>query len=390
MILLNLTTKICLSNLYQVFVMVIRSIYNKVPGVAILLIAGIFMQTLSNAGNDSSTFFLTGLRFHYGFIIAHTEAVEKVAHSNPLAIQADFSWHFISNKSYEFCNCYPRLGFSLYYWDYRNPEMLGQALNLLFFAEPFFNPHKKLSFSVRPGMGLAYLNNPYDEIKNPDNLSYSTRFAYALLINLSAYYKISNHFILNVTANYNHISNGGVKMPNKGLNYPSLALGLEYSFLPYHFQKRKEEADKSFTRKDQRIVALFLGFKGITEDDKLYFVKGIYGKYGWHTRRHSVFSSGLEFIIDGGEQQKVYLYKDLSNSAPYMLSATGGYQLLLGKFALTFDLGIYLYNTDRRTDLVYQRYGATFNLTKKIFTGINLKAYRHVADFFDVRFGFIL
>jgi hypothetical protein len=267
--------------------------------------------------------------------------------------------------------------------------MLGQAMNLLFFAEPFINPHKKLSFSVRPGMGVAYLNNPYDEVKNPYNLSYSTRFAYALLMNVSAYYKVSNHLILNISANYNHISNGGVKMPNKGLNYPSLALGLEYSILPYLFPERKEEADKSFNRQDQPIISLFLGFKGITEDDKLYLVKGIYGKYGWHTRRHSVFSSGLEFIIDGGEKQKAFLYKDLSSSAPYMLSATGGYKHLLGKFALTFDLGIYLYNSDRRTDLVYQRYGATFNVTKKVFTGINLKAYGHVADFFDVGFGFI-
>ena len=216
----------------------IRSIFEKRLGIAILLVAGIFMQPECKAGHDSTYYFLTGLRFHYGFIIAHTEAVEKVAHSNPLAIQADFSWHLINNKSYNYCNCYPRLGFSLYYWDYRNPEMLGQAVNLLLFAEPFINPHKKLSFSVRPGMGVAYLNNPYDEIKNPDNLSYSTRFAYALLINLNAYYKIGNHFILNLSANYNHISNGGVKMPNKGLNYPSLAVGLEYSFLPYQIPRR--------------------------------------------------------------------------------------------------------------------------------------------------------
>jgi len=38
-------------------------------------------------------------------------------------------------------------------------------------------------------------------------------------------------------------------------------------------------------------------------------------------------------------------------------------------------------------DAVYQRYGILFKISDRVFTGINIKAHRHVADFLDLRTG---
>ncbi|MBC8486771.1 MAG: acyloxyacyl hydrolase [Bacteroidetes bacterium] len=338
-------------------------------------------------GDSSSSYFISGVRLHYGFIFAHTKDIQKAAHSHPVGIQVDFGWHLTSNKAYDYCNCYPRLGLSLYYWDFRNPEILGTGINLIGFAEPFIKAYKKLSFSIRPGIGVAYHNNPYDEITNPDNLCYSTAFSYALLLNGTLNIRISNHLIFNIAFNYNHISNGGVKMPNKGLNYPSFSLGLDFSSKPLNFQEKKQTTQIHFEKKLKRHIGLFVGFKGVSEDDNLYFVKGIFGKLSKQISRSSALAGGIELIADGSEKQKDKLYTGVHNNAQYMGSVMAGYEYLLGRFALTIDLGFYFYNTDRRTDIIYQRYGMIYKISEKVFTGINLKAYRHVADFFDIRLG---
>lgn len=352
---------------------------------AILIGTSLLGQTTPKADK----YFITGIRLHYGYIFAHTKSIGAAAHSNPLGIQADFNWHFTSDNANNYCNCYPRLGLSFYYWDFRNPEILGQSFNLLAFAEPFFRPEKKLSFSIRPGMGISYMNNPYDELTNPENLCYSTQFAFALLINLSIYYKITDHLQINLVGNYNHISNGGVKLPNKGLNYPSISLGLDYSIHKLQFKQREKVSRSDFQKMNFFKSAIFVGFKGITEDDKLYFITGILGKFGRRITQMSAFTGGIEFIIDGTEKHLRTLYPEIPANAPYKASLTGGYEYLLGKFSMTFDLGIYLVNTNRRTDLVYQRYGVIYKIRDKVCFGINLKTHRHVADFFDVRMGFI-
>ncbi len=100
-------------------------------------------------------------------------------------------------------------------------------------------------------------------------------------------------------------------------------------------------------------------------------------------------AGGIELIADGAEKQKDNLYTGVHKNAQYMGSVLAGYEYLLGRFALSIDLGLYFYNTDRRTDIIYQRYGMIYKISRKVFTGINLKAYRNVADFIDIRFGYI-
>lgn len=369
-------------------VLYINNHIRRVLVFSVLLI--IFLPNI--AAQDTTTrskYFITGARLHYGYIFAHTKTIQAAAHSNPLGLQADFSFHYTSKEAYNYCNCYPRLGFSLYLWDFMNSEILGQAVNLLAFAEPFFRPEKRLSFSIRAGMGIAYLNKPYDEETNPENLCYSTQFAFALLINLSIYYKITDRLQLNLVGNYNHISNGGIKLPNKGLNYPSISLGIDYSFDKLYFSPREKIHRSNFHKKNFILASVFLGFKGITEDEKLYFITGLLGKFGRQISQMSAFNGGIEFNIDGAEKKLASIYPEIPSNAPYKLSLTGGYEYLLGRFSLTFDLGIYLYNVNRRTDLVYQRYGVNIKIKEKVNLGVNIKAHRHVADFFDIRIGYI-
>lgn len=335
-------------------------------------------------------YFIPGIRYNYGFIIPHAPELEEAAKSYPVGLQADFNWHFNDKKAFSYSNCLPRLGMSVYYWDYRNTSILGQAISVMAFAEPFFNLHHRVNFSVRPGFGLAYMNKPYDSISNPNNLAYSTKIGYSLLLNFTIYFRLTDHWILNTAINYNHISNGGVKHPNKGLNYPTISLGLDYSIRPLFFQKFKPVSEMNTIRKNRLVLAFFIGFKGLLLDDKTYPVYGLYSKYQWQVGKYSLVSGGLEFNIDQTKQKLSEVYQTVDQDAKYILAMTGGYEYILGRFGLSFDLGVYLRNPDQGEDPVFQRYGVKYYFTRSLFAGLNLRAHRHHAEFFDIRLGYTL
>ncbi|MCD4746415.1 MAG: acyloxyacyl hydrolase, partial [Bacteroidales bacterium] len=350
----------------------------------------LFIKVLyAGTGDTIKDPFIIGLRAHYGFIIAHSKYIKDITHSNPIGIEVDFNRHLLSKKAWEYCNCYPRMGVSLYYWNYQNPSTLGNGLTLLGYVEPFIKAQNRINFSIRAGLGIAYLDNPYDEIKNPKNLCYSTSFSFALLVNISCNYKINKKLNFNIIANYNHISNGGIKQPNKGLNFPSFSLGLDYNLNPVEFKDRNKTYLKNFQFNKKRRVdlGLIFGYKGIYEDNNIYFIKGIYINVSQPISRLSALSAGLEWISDGAEKEMSKLFWSVKKDSHLYGSFLCGYEFLMGRFILSGQFGVYIYNICRRTDIVYQRYGLRYNISDSFFAGINLKAHRHAADFFDMRIG---
>lgn len=342
---------------------------------------------------DSTTrYFLIGARYNYGAVFRHSKALPEEIQTNPMGYQLDLAWHFKNKEARDYCNCYPKLGLSFYYWDYRNPKVLGQGLTLLAFAEPFFNAYNRVSISLRLGLGLNYQNRPYHPEDNPLNLAYSTYFAFAALVNLTGNIKLSDRLNMILAANYNHISNGGVKLPNKGLNYPSFSIGVDYSFQKKRFTKINSGKLESspFQRRWRKDFGIFLGFRGITDNEELYYVIGAFGQFAWQFGRVSALPIGLEYLHDGAELARSRLYSSISHLSANKVSIYSGYDYLLGKLTLSFNLGFYVYSPDRLSVWVYQRYIVRVQVFKMAFAGLSLKAHGHIASFFDVRIGVAL
>jgi len=131
---------------------------------------------------------------------------------------------------------------------------------------------------------------------------------------------------------------------------------------------------------------MFVGFKSVAFDNETYYILGTQGKYSFQLGTFSAVSGGLELLIDGARKKLVDQYSTMHKNAPYIGSVNTGYEHILGKFRLTFDLGLYIYHMDR-SDLLYQRYGIKYNIYKSVFIGLNLKAHRQHAEFFDIRLG---
>ncbi len=362
------------------------STMHKLSVLAMLLVGFFFFQPLraSDPGDSTKTLRLYGLRLHQGSVLIHSRDLRPIRNSYPTGLEFDLGWHQVSQKAWESCHCYPKLGAAISFWEYDNPDVLGQGITGMFYIEPVFGAWQAVSFSIRAAFGLSYQNQPYDEVTNPDNLSYSTYVAFPLQLGGNAHIRLHPQWFLDVTAVYNHFSNGGIREPNKGINWPSVALGVAYYPQAPEFRRRAKKDWRSEGPPDSRLDAsFFLAFHEPVS--KLYlFSPGIELKYSRQVARINALTLGAEWMYDNSDRYEIEQAEQ--DESPHKASVALGHEFLLGKFLFSQQFGFYVFNPWHNAD-VYQRYGLVFRASRRFSFGINLKAHGHVADFLDIRAG---
>jgi len=352
-----------------------------------------FNRVYCTSDKDSVTNPLTiGLRSHYGFIIVHTKELSPFRESYPIGFEIDIDRHYTGQNAWDYCNCYPKVGGSLYFWDFGHPSSLGYSLVAIGYVEPFFGNPNKTSISLRAGTGFSYMTKPYHPVSNPDNYSYSTILGFPLLLAINLNHSITPKLKLNLSANYNHISNGGIKEPNKGINYPTVSLGINYSLVAYDFRKKLPVSWKEkFSCKNRYDLQFFATAKQLNHKElEKYPIFGLYGGYSHRVSRLNALNTGAEWVHDYSNKEEIK--RSVDPTTDYKRgSLMLGNEFLLGRFVFSQQLGIYIYNPyHRKDDPLCQRYGLVFLISRKFNAGISLKAHRHVADFLDFRIGISL
>lgn len=329
---------------------------------------------------------VVGSRLHYGFILPHSQSIEELADAHPYGITLDGSKLFTGKEAWNYCFCYPRIGASLSYFNFNHRSIIGEGLVSSLYVEPFLTYRKQLNISYRFGLGPVYLSQPYDAENNPQNLFYSTHISFIVYLKLSLHYRFNKRYTLRLSGNYNHISNGGIQLPNKGINYPTFSMGVDY-----HFRKPKlkehRKTDKALYKDKwwSDLVFFFTGKNKVRRERKLYPVFGGAFHVNYLIGRLNALSCGVEFEANRALRAKLD-QKNIATShrkGGFLL----GHHLLIGRFSFNQYIGVYFYAPRKPMDQLYQRYELTYRITDTFFTGINLKAHRHVADFMDLRLG---
>jgi hypothetical protein len=285
------------------------------------------------------------------------------------------------------------VGFSLFYTNFDNPKELGSSLAAYAFIEPVISAEKKVNISMRFGIGPNYLNNVYDSITNPDNKFYSSPISFVVLLGMGVNYRPAERINMRLTVQFNHISNGGIKNPNRGINFPMMNIGADYNFWPLPFVNRiKDKSLDLVPRKNRFDIMLLATAKTDIKGDAKYPVYGFTVSYSRVFARLNAVSAGFEFVSDRADRHEIRrleMMEDEEYIDHRYIAALISHELLLGRFNFYQQLGVYLYSPFARKDMVYERFGLNFyiNKNKTFFIGTNIKTHRHVADFIDFRTG---
>ncbi len=353
----------------------------------LIRIGAIYLCSFIAAAQDSARVkpaFSYGSYGHYGFIFAHTNDVENTANSFPKGITASLNWQRTDKQILDQYNCFPRHSLLLAFYDFDN-TILGRGANVAYSLEPHFVMTKGLSLYPKVSVGAAFLSNPNDRFKNPTNNSYSLPVNAYLALGAGMRWQFSPTWAINLNAEYQHNSNGGLREPNRGINWPTLGIGVEYSPKKMELKKFVRTAERPQQFKSRRVDVALLGvMKGgdFSGSRRYYPITGIQFTNSWQASRLHAWTVSTEFFHDQFMQER--LNSMGVETSGYRGGLLAGHEFLLGRFIFSQQLGVYWLG-QKNNDLMYHRWGLHYYFLPNWAVGINLRAHKQVADFTDVR-----
>jgi hypothetical protein len=359
----------------------------------ICLLLGCFLASTRAAWsqNDSLTYkqnpWVIGLRMHYGYTITHSERLAAITQGNPYGIELHFSRHLNTLQAWEACHCYPRVGAMLQYTNFDYPRVLGSAVSAIAFAEPFFAHQARLMPSIRIGGGLSYLTHIHDPESNPDNLLFSLPVSFYIFVSAGLTYQLNPNLNLNLQGGFPHISNGSIRQPNAGINYPSLSFGVEYKPQAVFFAKRTKTPLSPEDKKQWHITLFsFASYKETREKKRL----GVYGSMltaGKILNRIQALDVGIEYIEDRSMRENLRTADTLAHSNHRGVGISLGHSIRLGRFHCGQRIGMYALRPSLAMDRIYHRSSVDYHINSRLLVGVSLKAHRNIADFIQFQVG---
>ncbi len=333
---------------------------------------------------DSAKVFFASLSLHKGSIFTDSKDLESLAQSHPLMLQVDFSFMNNTQKAWSQCNCYSKTGLSFSYIDFKNPDSLGRAISVSLFAEPYLYYRQHFQFSLRGGAGLTYLNKIYDPLTNPENLFVSRHVSFLLTLGVAASYQINPTLQISLSSQFNHISNGNTQYPNWGINFPTLALGVQYQL---NRQKLLPRSHENLSTHPLKLLVhgfagrhLEKGEKRLVTGINLGLVKQVSRVNGVGLGADVTYDAINEFLeVETGEPHKT-MVASLSLQHYFFFK-----NLLFGQ-----QLAYYVLPPNPDVKKLYQFYLLEYHVTRQWYAGVSLKAHGSISDYVSFSIGKVI
>lgn len=333
-----------------------------------------------------STILYFGNQLHYGFIIPHASAIGPLVRgTNPWGAAAEVSRLRYTQSAWDACNCYSKNGVSLTYFNFNSSQVLGSSVSLAVFAEPQMR-YGAFNIGLRAGLGLSYLTRVYHPESNPDNIFFSRPLSGLIFLQWNNSIWLNDSWAIRLSAAYHHISNGGSRQPNLGMNFPTLSVGVDYSMGRVNLRARPKKVMN--TKSIQYYGSLFFTTRSVSsEEGTRKPVLGITaGFYKPIARMHGV-GIATELVNDWSIKERSRQSADVFDHR--IVSGLLSHHFLFGKFDFSQALGVYLYKQYPSRHTVFQRYALQYRLSKNIQVGFSLKAHLQVAEQMDVRISYL-
>lgn len=315
-----------------------------------------------------------------GFVFAHDEQVSNTAGTFIIAGEIKLNRTRLDAHAKRYSSRYFNSGFSLAYYHF-SKQFLGYGIFGSYFIEPYFVNNEKFTLGPIAKVGLSYNSNPYHEVLNNENFSYSSHINPYLSLGLNATWKVSKKYNLDAGISFNHISNGGIRHPNYGMNFPTASLGLEYDLNIY----RTEEIIPAPDFRWRFDVIPFGSYKSIALDRKhFYWVYGLSLQANRKVGYYHTFGLGTEWVADLGKK-KEFEISGRPGTDHNRIGILAGHEFLFKRFNFSQQLGLFVYNKDKNFGLLYHRWGLNYKINPHWMIGGNLSAHRLSADFLDIR-----
>lgn len=301
--------------------------------------------------------------FHAGEVFKHTSNFLPTINGLSYAGEVSVFKQTNGSKAWQKKLHYPEIGGGFIMMFHHDHDTIGNGFAAYAYWKYALVRNKIVDFNMRMALGICYSTKSYNEVSNPRNNTLGARLNAYIQIRLGLEWKIAPQFRLVTGITYSHYSDGGTRLPNLGINVPTGTIGLIYYPYKTPMQLNRDSFNKKPVLKNELYARAAIGFTDVTRfvKDKTHLVQSTsigYTRYINITNKMS-FGTTLEFnfgepfiYVNTLEVQNKKLQKAATN-----LSVNLSDEILVGRFAIHLEMGVYLYNTYRQALPIYFKAG---------------------------------
>lgn len=279
------------------------------------------------------------------------------------------AWHHNFN--------FPSWGIDLDAYDLISPY-LGYAVAARAFYDLPLN--KKRSLGLKMGIGLGYIDKPFDKDENFHNSIIGSTFNAALALSLHGNISLSQKWVLKPGIGIHHFSNGAFRMPNAGINMAMLDLRISYHPSGTKLPERNELPFKAKPAK--WYIGASYGLKQIYPiNGSFYNVVHLFGIYQKRITNKTSFGGELGLNYNASLEDRINELNTVPgvSSDNYRAYLAGIFQLHFDPIGIRFEAGTYLFPKFTLDGMIFFRYQILYNLNRfQFFAG--LKSHFATAD----------
>jgi len=331
-----------------------------------------------------------GGMYYPGFLYGHTDDARNLeAHIKGF----ELSIAKINNKD-KYWNRYYKnaeIGYNFIYMDLGRPDLTGKVYALSANFQFRIAGKEKNHLALRLGTGIGYVTQKFDFYSNRKNMALGSNLNGEIQFALIYQTKLSQRVNLKTGLGFTHFSNGSIRVPNLGINMPSLFLGLHTAFGKTENQRIDTIPSFIATKKKHEILLNYAFKERFTAKPREFHIvsagyrklKNISPVRRWYW--------GADLVWDPTHPYS----HDLKNPNPRVgidnsteLGVLIGHRYDIGRFGLLTDVGFYILNPYRTKYFSYQRIGFRYELNKNWFVNSTLKVHFGTADYFEWGVGY--
>lgn len=301
-------------------------------------------------------------------------------------------------------------GIGFFAYDFLSNQEMGSPFAIYGIYSSEIKNWKRLRWDYKVKFGVSFNSNPYDFDQGYMNSSLGSKTNMYIGLSSGLYYELTKNFDVGFNLKFNHLSNGSLKVPNRGLNTfaPQISLVYYLERSQKSLDKQETEENTSYNKSGSFEISAFVAkknffYRGEDRYDIKPFEGYNYSVYGVEAAYMKPFSSKSAFGLGIGItqddeynhtmyiQDHVLMQKKRFSHNQILFSVIPTYRLTINRLYINIGAGYYAFKKTRKYDETpfFQKIGLQYQFSNRLFASFGINAYQfHVANYLEWKLGY--
>jgi hypothetical protein len=332
------------------------------------------------------------LNYSPGYIMPHNKSIDYMIKDRTSAFNINLIKQTTGKKRWQQLYHNPRIGYGFYHGTLGNNNVYGKSYSLYsFFEGPCWNYQNDFMINYRLSYGVSYVSKTFDVYDNYNNIAIGSNLNIHFSLMLNAAVSLTDQLTFVSGVNFTHFSNGKVKSPNKGLNVVSASAGMRYLLYPLKYEENSDVEVPPVQDKNSFSLFWSHGVKDFNRFNKTkYYISSLTLNFEHKYKHWGRYGLGADLFYDNSIKNFIKDEENAHNlnSELFRLGVHGSHDFIVGDFALSLQLGYYIYSKVFYITNLYSRVGIKYNVYKSWQAKISLKSHNANAEFIEFGIGY--